>query len=119
MTKKEIEKMIIPKGIIAKDTFYTLFEIYYIERTGMIQIPDYYDEDTVAAICYNATILFMNKVLEHTDYFEERCKIRERNRRRIRKDLETMELLTLTDDSTAFAKEIVDSLPYKMIIEDV
>lgn len=119
MTKKEIEKIIIPKGIVAKDTFYTLFQIYYIDRTGMIEIPDYYDEDTVAAICYNATILFMNKVLEHSDYFEKNYNIKERNRIRVRKDLETMELLKLSDDSAALAKEIVDSLQNKMLIEDV
>lgn len=119
MTKKEIEKMINQKGVVVKDTYYTLLKIYYIDRTGMIQIPGYYDEDTIVAICYNATIMFMNKILEHSDYYEKRCNIKERNRIRIRKDLETMELLTLTDDSTALAKEIVDSLQNKMIIEDV
>ena len=110
MTTNEIEKIIKTKGAVAKDTFNTLLKIYYIDRTGTIHMPEYYDEDVIAEICYNVTIMFMNKLLENPDYFEKNYNIKERNRIRVRKDLETMELLKLSDDSAVYVKEIVDLL---------
>ena len=93
MTKDEITKIIDKKGAAIKPTFYVLYAkmMEIIEEIDSISNYDYECiENTVATLIYNYIVVFMNFVLDNSEYFEKNYKVMERNRARLRKDLETM-----------------------------
>ena len=93
MTKDEITKIIDKKGAAIKPTFYGLYTkmMEVIEEIDSISNYDYECiENTVATLIYNYIVVFMNFVLDNSEYFEKNYRVMERNRARLRKDLETM-----------------------------
>ena len=99
MTKKEIEKLMNSKGTVGRTIFNTYFEVL-IKHDNFEYLLKECDEDTIATICYNLTILMMNIILDNPVYFEKRCKVKERHRIRMHKDLEKMEFLNYPNGST-------------------
>lgn len=93
MTKDEITKIIDKKGAAIKPTFYSLYAkmMENIEEIDSISNYDYECiEDTIATFAYNCITTCMDIVLDNAEYFEKNYKVMERNRVRLRKDLETM-----------------------------
>ena len=110
MTTEELTQKISKKGAVAKTSFNTWLGVLMDSY-----IPD--DEETLAIMSYNMTILLMEKIRDYPVFFQKKCHISERSRNRMLKDLETMTLLNYPDgsDNHDYEKYIVDSLP---IIKD-
>lgn len=111
MTTEEIEQMISKKGAVVKTSFYS-FLTTYIEVLDEGYFPDGFDEETVAIVSYNATLILMEKIRDNPIAFEKRCHVTERNRKRMLKDMETMTFLSYPNGSINhdFEKEIINSL---------
>ena len=77
--------MVNKKGSIVRQMFFS-----YLSNLKHTHLYEDFDNDTLATCVYNITVLGMKKILENSNFFEKECKIRERNRIRMRKDLENM-----------------------------
>jgi hypothetical protein len=100
MTKDEILKVVNRKGAVVKELFYTIFIVFkYEKKRGIYILCDerFDDDDKIATFCYNVTILMTNIVLDNPTFFDY-YGVRENNRKRARKDLETMQRLEYGDD---------------------
>ena len=100
MRADEIMNLINKRGAVAKSIFYCWIP-KLIEQITDEDYPVCHLMDSVATISYNGTIKALNWMLENPEFFEKRCKINERNRVRMRKDLENMSFLeypTQVDD---------------------
>lgn len=112
MKKEELTQEIGKKGAVAKTLFYSFYKILDDVYGSGSCLIDKFDEDTLAIMSYNTSIFMMEKIRDYPDFFERRCKVKERNRKRMLKDLETM---TLQEHHYEFIdvdyeKEVVDNL---------
>lgn len=114
MTTEELKQIISKRGAVAKTIFYTIFDIYK-EWYDDNNLPDGLNEEYLAVISYNATILLMEKIRDNQDFFEKNYHVNERNRNRMLKDMKVMTLLDYPDGSTEhnYEKEYVNSLGYR------
>lgn len=98
MKADEIIQMINKKGAVARDFFYGIHD--NIKHDNILQLYDLNESDEdIAVLAFNFTISMMEFILKNPEYYERRCKIKERNRQRICKDLKGMERLGYPDDS--------------------
>lgn len=97
MTKEEIQRAINKKGAVARILFEECYKKNHVSfddfNDGDYGFDDYDTLEAVVTIySYNCTIRVMKKMLDK-EAFYERLGVHERNRNRMRKDLETMQLL--------------------------
>ena len=97
MTTEDISQMINKRGAVAKTIFYGWYQNLIGEWDDSPKERNYI-RDTIATLVYNGTILAMKKILENPDFFEKRCGVCERNRIRMRKDLEDMTHIDYPND---------------------
>ena len=100
MTKDEILKVVNRKGAVVRELFYTIFIVFTHEKKrGNYILCDerFIDDDKIATFCYNVTILMTNIVLDNPTFFDY-YGVHENNRKRARKDIETMHRLEYGDD---------------------
>lgn len=103
------------RGAVAKTIFYRWIP-QLIEQIKDEECPICHLMDTVATISYNGTIKAMKWMLENPEFFEKKCKIIERNRVRMRKDLEKMSFLEYPNqvddiDFESFEQQFVEYMP--------
>lgn len=114
MTTEELKQIISKRGAVAKTIFYTIFDKHK-DMYDDDNLPDEFNEEFLAVISYNATILLMEKIRDNQYFFEKICHVTERNRNRMFKDMKVMKLLDYPNGSTEhyYEKEFVNSLGYK------
>lgn len=96
MTANEIQKMINQKGAATQQIFKAYTDLLK-QRRNDGKFKELFDDDFIATYSYNCTILLLNKILVFPSFFDRECSVKERNRKRIRKDLETMKRLSYSD----------------------
>lgn len=94
MTGKEIANLIIEKGSVTREIFYTIYYTLTIENEHAKL-----DTDFIAIFSYNSTIILMGDILNNSHYYtSEIYEINEEDIDIIRKDYESMESIDYPDE---------------------
>lgn len=101
MTGKEIGNLIMDKGSITKEIFYT---IYY--TLTIAPKHEMYDNDFIVIFAYNTTIIMMGEILNNPQfYISEIYEINEEDIDIIRRDYESMESIVYPDEYSDIDKD--------------
>lgn len=101
MTGKEIGYLIMDKGSITKEIFYT---IYY--TLTIAPKHEMYDNDFIVIFAYNSTIIMMGEILDNPQfYISEIYEINEEDIDIIRRDYESMESIDYPDEYSDIDKD--------------
>lgn len=101
MTGKEIGNLIMDKGSITKEIFYT---IYY--TLTIAPKHEMYDNDFIVIFAYNSTIIMMGEILNNPQfYISEIYEINEEDIDIIRRDYESMESIVYPDEYSDIDKD--------------
>lgn len=107
MTGIEVAELIVDKGSVTREIFYTIYYTLTIENE-----QEKLDTDFIAIFSYNSTIIMMGDIINNSHYYvSEIYEINEEDIDIIRKDYESMEFVEYPDeycdiDPTALELEI-------------
>lgn len=94
MTGKEVADLIVDKGSVTREIFYTIYFTLTIEKE-----QEKLDTDFIAIFSYNSTIIMMGDILNNPQYYiSEIYEINEKDIDVIRKDYESMESIDYPDE---------------------
>ena len=94
MTAKEIANLIVDKGSVTREIFYTIYYTLTIENE-----QEKLDTDFIAIFSYNSTIIMMGDIINNSHYYvSEIYEINEEDIDIIRKDYESMEFVEYPDE---------------------
>lgn len=116
MNIDDILMMVDKRGGIVKDIFFTKFA-FLIDNWFL---TDGCKVVGLAIVSYNFTISMLKDILDNPEFYERVCHIKERNRKRIIKDLEKMSPIDYSDDYGSFDLKnieenmVLDSIMYRL-----
>ena len=94
MTGKEVADLIVDKGSVTREIFYTIYYTLTIENE-----QEKLDTDFIAIFSYNSTIIMMGDIINNSHYYvSEIYEINEEDIDIIRKDYESMEFVEYPDE---------------------
>ena len=109
MKAEEIMRMINKRGAVANEIFFTCASL--IEEDDETESV----KDAKATLVYNCTIKGMKIILDNPSFYEERAGIKERNRKRMVKDLEIMSPIEFEDDAPILDYERLENAMIKSL----